>query len=296
MAGGEKAGFEKVKGFFFSTRFAWLFIAKVVVFALFYWGIFFARPDAFNFASGYNNNPLTTFVERFYVADDGEEYFLDDAQELTEGFRQRAAEVDTARRRYLAVEAAEERAEEDYQAALDVFQESIEAEVDAYEAKHVVPIENQLAALEERIEALPFGSQAAPVLIGQTIELNEELLGHLTYIIENRIVFATEEAERAFEVIKQAREDARNATSEAGGSYRQLRGDLFDHFSATRNQMLYQIGFWDFLYFSACISTTTTFGDITANLPWVRILVVLQIFAGIIIVAGFLNGLRRSML
>lgn len=125
-------------------------------------------------------------------------------------------------------------------------------------------------------------------------ELNEELLGHLIYIIENRVVFATEEAEQSFDAVRKAREDARNATSEAGGAYRQLRGDLFDHFSATRNQMLYQIGFWDFLYFSACISTTTTFGDITANLPWVRVLVVVQIFAGIIIVAGFLNGIRRS--
>lgn len=104
----------------------------------------------------------------------------------------------------------------------------------------------------------------------------------------------TEEARRAFDAVRQAREDARNATYEASGTYSQMRGALFDDFSATRNQMLHQIGFWDFLYFSACISTTTTFGDITANLPWVRILVVLQIFAGIIIVAGFLNGIRRS--
>jgi hypothetical protein len=295
MAGKVQAARAKVKALFSSTRFAWYFIAKVVVFALIYWGIFFARPDAFNFASGYNNNPLTTFVERFYVPDDDEEYFLDDAQDLTEGFRQRAAEVDAARRAYLAVEAAEERAEEEYQAALDIFQASMDAEIEAYEVENVVPIENELISLEERIEALPFGSSEAPVLIGQKIELNEELLGHLTYIIENRIVFATDEAEEAFEAVRQARENARSATSEAGGTYRQLRGDLFDHFSATRNQMLYQIGFVDFLYFSACISTTTTFGDITANLPWVRLVVVLQIFAGIIILAGFLNSIRRAI-
>lgn len=295
MANRAKAGSEKAKVFISSTRFAWYFIAKVVVFALIYWGIFFARPDAFNFASGYNNNPLTTFVERFCVPNDDEEYFLDDAQDLTEGFRQRAMEVDLARRNYLAVEAAEERAEEEYQAAIDGFQASMNAAIEVYEAENVAPLKVELAEIQERIDALPFGSSQAPILIRQTMKLNEELLGHLTYIVENRIVFATEEAEQAFEAVRQAREEARNATSEAGGAYRQLRDDLFDHFSATRNQMLHQIGFLDFLYFSACISTTTTFGDITANLAWVRILVVLQILSGIIIVAGFLNGIRRSI-
>lgn len=287
---------ERVYLFFRATRFAWFFFAKIVVFALFYWGIFFLRPDAFNFASGYNSNPLTTFVERFYIPNDDEEYFVDDAQDLTEAFRLRAAEVDAARRLHLRAEAAEEAEEEAYQAALDVFQASIETHIDAYGSEHVVPLESQLVEIQARIDAPPYGSPEAPALIEQIIEINEELLGHLTYIIENRGVFAKEGDQAIFDAAIAARDNARNATSEAGAFYRELRGELFDHFSATRNQMIYQIVFVDFLYFSACISTTTTFGDVTANLPWVRLLVVLQIFAGIIILAGFLESLLKTNL
>jgi hypothetical protein len=296
VAGRPQRAKESARSFFRSTRFAWYFFAKIIFFALIYWSIFFARPDAFNFASGYNNNPLTTFVERFYVPDDKEEYFLNGAQDLTEGFRVRAAEVDKARRAYLRTEVAKEAEEELYQAALEVFHASIETQIEAYEIEHMDPLEVQKKELQARIDSLPFGASDKSELIGKSIELNEELLRHLTYITENRVFFATEENQKVFDAVTQARDEARNARNLAGAAYRELRGELFDHFSATRNQMIYQIGIVDFLYFSACISTTTTFGDVTANLPWVRMLVVVQIFAGIVILASFLDSLRKPTL
>lgn len=61
-----------------------------------------------------------------------------------------------------------------------------------------------------------------------------------------------------------------------------------------REHAISQIGFGDFLYFSACVSTTTTFGDVTANKAWLRLLVVLQIVLGIIILARTLETIAAS--
>lgn len=288
----------RLRGFFKATRFAWLFVVKIGLFGAIYWGIFYFQPDAFNFVQGYNNNPMTTFRQEFYRPGREERFILDDSQDLTGEFRDRAAIVDAARRAYLLAERVEEEKEASYQVAIDVFQGSLEARIDSYEAENIAPLKAREQAIEDEMETLPFGSQKAITLSDEKLKISREILRHLTFIIENRITFATDEDQAIFDEARQQRDLARDLTRNAGDEYRRMNSELLDHFVQTRNQMLYQIGIVDFLYFSACISTTTTFGDITANRPWVRALVVMQILAGIIILAGFLNSLtvgeRRS--
>ncbi|MDR9740590.1 ion channel [Proteus terrae] len=45
------------------------------------------------------------------------------------------------------------------------------------------------------------------------------------------------------------------------------------------------LNFWDFLYYSIGISTTTTFGDLVANSRWVRAIVCLQLLLSILVLA-----------
>jgi hypothetical protein len=285
----------RLRSFVWVTRFAWALLAKIILFGLLYWAIFFFRPDAFNFVSGYNSNPLSTFHREFFLTEDQAEYFLNDAQDLTGEFRSKAAEVDQARRTFLLAEQAEEAQEADYQKAIDIFQDRMEERIDEYRSSQILPLEAEEEVIQERMDALPFGSPEAITLSEEKLRISEEILSHLTYIVENRMFFASDDDQVVFEAARERRSMAREETQSAGENYRSKRAELLDHFVLTRNQMLYQIGFVDFLYFSACISTTTTFGDITANLPWVRFLVVIQIFAGVLILAGFLNGLSMGL-
>lgn len=275
-----------------SGRFAFIFIGKIIVFALVYWGVFFLRPDAYNFISGYNSNPVSAFLDDFYTSDETAYMARGDTQRIIEAFRQKGIELDRARAVYLEAELQVDALEAAYYAAISELQGTIEAGIQEFERQNIEPLEAEIRELRERVDSLPLGSAAKPVLLQRVIELNESILAHHEHILANRRSFGSQEAETALAAAEDILRTGREAADQAGGHYRSLRGEVAENFSATRGAMLSQIGILDFLYFSACISTTTTFGDITANNNWVRGLVVLQILSGIMILTAFLNSIR----
>lgn len=58
-------------------------------------------------------------------------------------------------------------------------------------------------------------------------------------------------------------------------------------------QIIGKVGYWDFLYFSVGISTTTTFGDITTNSFSARGFTALQLIVSILLVAFILNNIMN---
>lgn len=215
-----------------------------------------------------------------------------DSQRIIEAFRLQGIELDRARTAYVEAERQVDALDTAYEGALSEFQRTIEAGIQEFERLNIEPLEAEIRELRERVDSLPFGSPAKPVLLQRVIELNEDILAHHEHILSNRRTFGSQESETALVAAEDALRTGREAADQAGGHYRSLRGDVAENFAATRSAVLSQIGILDFLYFSACISTTTTFGDITANNNWVRGLVVLQILSGIVILTAFLNSIR----
>lgn len=284
----------KVKSILSRWRFGVAFIAKIFVFAMIYWLVFFIRPDAFNFASGYNANPITSFIEEFYTSDETEGLLGRDPQGVIADFQLKGAELHSARNVYFAALDAEREKEEAFFAAGDASAKAIEANIRLYEAEKVEPLQEEIAALKAEADSLPYGFSEKPVILTKVIALNEQLLSELNYLIGNRIDFADETLSLAREDAYEAYQSARETAEEAGSAYRELRGAVHNEFYTTRQAMLDQVGFADFLYFSACFSTTTTFGDITANQAWLRTVVVAQILAGILILSAFIDSFRNS--
>lgn len=285
---------DKAKSILSRWRFGIAFILKIFVFALIYWLVFLIRPDAFNFASGYNANPITSFIEEFYTSDETEGLLGRDPQGTIADFQLKGAELHAARNVYFAALEVEREKEEAFFAAGDASAEAIEANIRVYEAEKVDPLQEEIATLEAEAEALPYGSPEKPVILSKVIALNEQLLSELNYLIGNRTDFADENLLSAREVAFEAYQSATEAARDAGSAYRELRGAVHNEFFATRQAMLDQVGFADFLYLSACISTTTTFGDVTANQAWLRMVVVAQILAGILILSAFIDSFRKS--
>lgn len=54
------------------------------------------------------------------------------------------------------------------------------------------------------------------------------------------------------------------------------------------------IGFLDFLYYSFCVSTTVSFGDIAPNNGWTRLIAILELLSCIVLVHFILTGLTKK--
>ncbi len=54
------------------------------------------------------------------------------------------------------------------------------------------------------------------------------------------------------------------------------------------------VGFLDFLYYSFCVSTTVSFGDIAPNNGWTRFIAILELLSCIVLVHFILTGLTKK--
>ena len=54
------------------------------------------------------------------------------------------------------------------------------------------------------------------------------------------------------------------------------------------------VGFLDFLYYSFCVSTTVSFGDIAPNNGWTRLIAILELLSCIVLVHFILTGLTKK--
>lgn len=70
----------------------------------------------------------------------------------------------------------------------------------------------------------------------------------------------------------------------------QKRAELMEVAQTWRKQRLDAVSWWDFLFFSIGISTTTTYGDVVGNLMLVRSLIAIQLLICVFVMAGFVSS------
>lgn len=285
---------EVVRRVFVQFSFPVAFVAKIFIFAVIYWGIFAASPDSFRFGSGYNVTPLSEFWADFYETDDLENIQRQDFGDGLSEFQEKASELNGAYKVWQDILSLHEELEAHYEQVLTDIDDANEAAAAKYDEENVTPLRQRLERDERLLESLAPSEPDYLLVINRMARVRDELLQHYDFLISDREGFVPAsliaEEHRLF---KEIRRHAENLTK-AEGDFRQFRGELADAYSEAHAHAIAQIGFADFLYFSACVSTTTTFGDVTANKAWLRLLVVLQIVAGIVMLARMLEALASS--
>lgn len=61
------------------------------------------------------------------------------------------------------------------------------------------------------------------------------------------------------------------------------------------NNRLESVSFWDFVYYSICVSTTTSFGDIAPNNAWTRRVTIAELLACMLLVAIIISKIKKNL-
>lgn len=277
-----------------AVRFAMLFIGKIFIFGLIYWAVFFMRPDAFNFSSGFNTKPLSGFLDEFYETDDPSALYALDYQARVNKFNNAALELEGRYQESLLLE----REKNAKQAAFDELYRELDEErvkeVDLYHKANILPLESESDEIEQKLATGNYSPQQRIAMRTLNLAISRELVKQHSYIISNYGGFGSADLRDRVQAEDQKLQALREKYLKAEEVFREQRREVYDAFSETRADILNSIGLVDFLYFSACVSTTTTFGDITANNRWVRLLVILQILTGIMIMAFLIQSVTAK--
>ncbi|TLP49324.1 two pore domain potassium channel family protein [Cohaesibacter sp. CAU 1516] len=263
-----------------------------MVFTLLYWLVFSISPDAFNFSLRYSSNPLSAFLGNFYTNDNPVHYTDWNHDNSISRFEKLTASVqvkfDAAAK--LKVDAA--RAEREYNLHVKAQMAKTEDAIREYEKTNMGPIQKRVDELKVLVADQGISPTAKVSYLQEEILLNEKMLKYINHTIYGRLSFADAQDLAKERELDDQRNRANDVAYRADSEFRDERVKLTNAYAETRREFVENIGFWDFVYFSACVSTTTTFGDITANERWLRLIVIAQIFSGIVILSLALSRLK----
>lgn len=271
-----------------------LFMAKIVLFSLFYWAVFWVTPDAFRFGEGYNVNPLSTFGASFYESDDPSAVATGDVGDDLAEMQSLARDAEAAFVLWDAALSHLNAKELEYDALLKAIDQALESSYEQFQVETIEPLERRIELTRDYIKS---ADSSDPDLSNFRLELRRmeaELVEHYDFLVEDRTGFVSAQLIAQETALRRELSAALETAEMRGAAHRDLRSAMSETFGSTRSTILSKIGLPDFIYFSACISTTTTFGDITANKPWLRLVVALQIVLGIFILAKMLEAFARK--
>lgn len=111
-----------------------------------------------------------------------------------------------------------------------------------------------------------------------------------SYILKNLGAFSDKDTVSSIEDMEASLKEItvlQSSYNKKVGDIRKTMHSYLEKWSKERSKVL---GLVDFVYYSIGISTTTTFGDITANSRLIRGIVSFQLFISIFIMGGFVNS------
>lgn len=279
-----------------TIRFATMFVGKIFIFGFVYWVIFFIKPDSFNFANGFNSKPLSNFLGEFYETDVPSAVYALDFQAAVSRFKDESLELKSRYEQSSLLENERTALEAAFDELYRELDKDRAKEVDIYNKKNIEPLESESEEIEQKLSSRDYSTQQRVDLRTRNLEISKKLLAHHSFVLSNFGQFGSADLRDRIQDEDQKLQIFREKHARAEEDYREKRVEVYDAFMQARADIFSSIGLVDFLYFSACVSTTTTFGDITANNRWVRLLVVLQILIGIMILAFFIQSITAKII
>lgn len=295
----------------------WMF--SVVVFASCYYLLWNMSPDAFIVNKEFNLRPLDTLRTLYFDDDaplDGNPSaspaddlagsndrvgkLVDDVRQQRARLKKLTEQETIAKAAYL--EAANKLDEERAKQVDTVSREQIkeaeasvakrkavvaEHDIAAQRAKQAGDVQQALHETEQVLEATTVAGQAEIALANKRADLAAYAVQHWGEFGTAATKEAFERTYREYQAVVRAETDVQNQRMNT----RQAIAVLVQTLWADRRSRL---GLVDFAYFSAGISTSNAFGDITANSRPARACVISQIVVSVMIVAWFLKRLFES--
>ena len=114
------------------------------------------------------------------------------------------------------------------------------------------------------------------------------------YVVDSFSSFVSDDFQAKQSDLMEKEALARDTNMQLERKMRAVRSQASEQIGTDAQRLLDQVGFVDFFYYSVGISTTTTFGDVTANSKAVRGIVSLQLLLCIIVVGGFINAVFKK--
>jgi len=114
-------------------------------------------------------------------------------------------------------------------------------------------------------------------------ETSSYILKNIGSFSDSKIINRIRDLENNLEEIKALQEMSDSKVGE-------IRNTMYTYLREWTKERADALSFTDFFYYSIGISTTTTFGDITANSSLIRAFVSLQLFLSVFIMGGFVNS------
>jgi len=280
-----------------SYKYIFLYVSKIALFSLLYWTCFYLNADSFHLSRSLNISPISTAKNLWESSDNAsEKVFLDRIYSNSDEHRKVTQLLNKKRALDFEIYDLRERLEdarEKHEEAYAVLESSRSSEIDAYKEKNITPLEDENERL--RNSALS-SSSASNGVSSKIIENLNSIVEFHNYIVANFGTFGSADAINTSKSAYDAMWEIEGLFNEAKSKRAKIRGEYYEIWTRGRAVKLSQVSFFDFVYFSACISTTTTFGDIIPNSRWVRVLVVMQLIAGIIILSMLVSSIKERKL
>lgn len=292
-----------------STTWSLLYLLAVAVFSSFYYCFWLNKPDSFIINPELNVQPFYS-VNKLLWSDENTDYQLGNGISLNK----LQAENDNyfyqlshSKNEIFKIEQEMSEIKSD----LDKLDEIRNAELDknkhAYEAKMLAPILQREGKLEVELVEL---NKYLPAVVktkadvelvrdvgNKRVELAEirvekaqQIYEVAEFFLSNLVGFMSKETIDRYAYLNQRESDLYQERYLIEKNIRDARSLTFDRLEKDFETYRSRLNYFDFLYYSIGISTTTTFGDIVANNRVVRIVVSVQLLICIFIVAGFVNS------
>lgn len=292
---------------------AW--VVSVFIFSLAYWNAWLSRPDSFVLNKEFNLTPYQQLLSRLWSESSSAMWAASatsspaiaiELDELSASVDKIDREATALQRQLHELETQQRKLELAAKAIYDEHSTKLWSNVEKYKMEAV---KFEIAAAERAklaAEALAQASQQTPspvvsiaaananvelaraqyALAVRQAEVGEYVLGHLRE-------FADPEATAQFDATEAKLAAIRHKQLELMGALGKVRGQAFSLLEDWHAKRTARLEWIDFVYFSAGVSTTTTFGDIVPNSRFIRVIVLVQLVFSILLV-GYLISLLGS--
>ena len=265
------------------------YFAVVGIFSIVYYGFWLFEPDSFIVNSELNIFPFSEF-RSFLWGDGVHSYKTIDIRKLDDLKR----EYDKAYLAYVetqskidAIELEMKKIEEKERVLSEKRDSEVGDNIESYKAKEMAPLIEKESMLKRELIVLEgkipknISSESDIDLIREAGLKKVELAQHRVvmankayrnseFVFSNLLLFMSQETRDEFYRLRESSAKNHQVSFKLEDELRKIRSDALDqvrdHIQAARER----IDFFDFLYFSVGISTTTTFGDMVANDKTVR--------------------------
>lgn len=280
-----------------------------MIFSLVYYAAWRSSPDSFIVSPHLNTQPVLELND-FLWRGDGYEIDLANGINLSElkakydSYYADLAALETELDAITASQIQNEAQRADLSAAME---SDINANIENYEREALGPFLERERELEREVNDLErnLPSEAKTHMDVELIRIlgdkRSELAEHRVerakleyqtalYVVDNFSTFVSEDIYAKQSDLMEKEALARDTYMQLEKNMRNIRLQAIEQIRADAQHLVDRVGFIDFLYYSIGISTTTTFGDITANRMMVRGIVSFQLFLCIILVGGLINS------